>query len=400
MRRVFEVARIGLSGAVTNPLRSTLAVLGMVVGVAAVIVLVSLGKGVQGQVTGEIEGLGTDLVRVNPGSEGTDGLFGVSAASTLTQEDTRLVESLPSIEEASSNVALVATVGNGAGRDGYVEVTSQAFSGVDPNYSEVRSVDLAAGRFLENSGEVVLTHAAAAELAGRDAEDALGEYINVNGEGYVVVGLTASASSRVDFSASGASYMMTGDALRLSGTNTVGRIVAKVKDSGDTEAVAGEIQSALKSAHGTEDFSVVTQERLLSTFTRVTDLLTYLLAGIAGISMLVGGIGIMNVMLTSVAERTREIGVRKAIGASNSDILLQFLCEAVFIASLGGLAGVGLGVGVSAILPRISENLPTSPNWETVLLVYGISAAVGILFGVLPAYRSSRLEPVEALRRE
>ncbi len=400
MRRVFEVARIGLSGAVTNPLRSTLAVLGMVVGVAAVIVLVSLGKGVQGQVTGEIEGLGTDLVRVNPGSEGTDGLFGVSAASTLTQEDTRLVESLPSIEEASSNVALVATVGNGAGRDGYVEVTSQAFSGVDPNYSEVRSVDLAAGRFLENSGEVVLTHAAAAELAGRDAEDALGEYISVNGEGYVVVGLTASASSRVDFSAPGASYMMTGDALRLSGTDTVGRIVAKVKDSGDTEAVAGEIQSALKSAHGTEDFSVVTQERLLSTFTRVTDLLTYLLAGIAGISMLVGGIGIMNVMLTSVAERTREIGVRKAIGASNSDILLQFLCEAVFIASLGGLAGVGLGVGVSAILPRISENLPTLPNWETVLLVYGISAAVGILFGVLPAYRSSRLEPVEALRRE
>ena len=139
---------------------------------------------------------------------------------------------------------------------------------------------------------------------------------------------------------------------------------------------------------------------MLSTFTRVADLLTYLPAGIAGISLLVGGIGIMNVMLTPVAERTREIGARKAIGASDSDILLQFLCEAVFIASLGGLSGVGLGVGVSMLLPRISENLPTSPTWGVVLLVYGISAAVGILFGVLPAYRSARLEPVEALRRE
>ena len=139
---------------------------------------------------------------------------------------------------------------------------------------------------------------------------------------------------------------------------------------------------------------------MLSTFTRVADLLTYLLAGIAGISLLVGGIGIMNVMLTSVAERTRETGARKAIGASDSDILLQFLCEAVFIASLGGLSGVGLGVGVSMLLPRISENLPTSPTWGVVLIVYGISAAVGILFGVLPAYCSARLEPVEALRRE
>ena len=399
MRRAFEVAKVGLSGAVTNPLRSTLAVLGMVVGVAAVIVLVSLGKGVQGQVTSEIEDLGTDLVRVNPGSQGTGGLFGVSAASTLTPEDTRLVERLPSVEEASSNVALVANVQSVAG-GGDPEAASQAFSGVDPGYSDIRDIDLAAGRFLENPGEIVLTHSAARELLERDAEDVLGERLNVNGGEYVVVGLTASDSSKMDFAASTASYMMTEDALLLSGTGTVGRIVARVKDPDDTEAVAGEIQAALERSHRTEDFSVVTQEGLLSTFTRVTDLLTYLLAGIASISMLVGGIGIMNVMLTSVAERTREIGVRKAIGASDSDVLLQFLSEAVFIASLGGLAGVGLGVGVSVLLPKISANLPTSLTWETILLVYGISAVVGVLFGVLPAYRSARLEPVEALRRE
>lgn len=405
MKRVFEVARIGLSGVVTNPLRSVLAMLGMVVGVAAVVVLISLGKGVQEQVTGEIEGLGTDLVRINPGAspEGAGGLFGVSAASTLTPEDARRVEGLPSVAAASSNVALTATVGGGAA--GSAVESGQAFSGVDPGYAGIRSLDLAAGRFVENPGEVVVAQATATKFLGREVsgsgfKEALGESLSVNGERYVVVGVTAGGSSRMGFPQPETSYVTTGDALRLSGTGTVGRIVAKVKDSGDTRAAVGEIRTELGQAHGAGEFSVVTQERLLSTFTRVTDLLTYLLAGIASISLLVGGIGIMNVMLTSVAERTREIGARKAIGASDGDILLQFLCEAVFIASLGGLSGIGLGVGVSALLPRISENLPTATTWDVVLLVYCISAGVGVLFGVLPAYRSSRLQPVEALRRE
>ena len=157
----------------------------------------------------------------------------------------------------------------------------------------------------------------------------------------------------------------------------------------------------LKAAHdGAEDFSVTTQEQLLSTFTQVTDLLTYLLAGIAGISLLVGGIGIMNIMLVSVAERTREIGVRKALGATNADVLLQFLLEAVLLALMGGLVGVTLGVGASALLPTLSSNLPTAVTGTSVGLAFGVSALIGVVFGVLPAYRSARLQPVEALRRE
>jgi putative ABC transport system permease protein len=132
----------------------------------------------------------------------------------------------------------------------------------------------------------------------------------------------------------------------------------------------------------------------------VTDLLTYLLAGIAGISLLVGGIGIMNIMLVSVAERTREIGVRKALGATNADVLLQFLLEAVLLALMGGLVGVALGVGVSALLPTLSSNLPTAVTATSVGLAFGVSALIGVVFGVLPAYRSARLQPVEALRRE
>ena len=167
------------------------------------------------------------------------------------------------------------------------------------------------------------------------------------------------------------------------------------------ERAAKEIGARLKSAHGgTEDFNVLTQKGLLSVFTLVTDLLTVLLGGIASISLLVGGIGIMNIMLVSVAERTREIGIRKAIGATDTDVLFQFLFEALLLTLIGGLAGIGLGVGVSALLPEINPIIPTSVTGTSIVLAFGVSALVGLVFGVLPAYRSARLEPVEALRRE
>jgi putative ABC transport system permease protein len=195
--------------------------------------------------------------------------------------------------------------------------------------------------------------------------------------------------------------MTSGDALDLSRTDTVGQIVVSARDADSVDRAVDEIGTELKAAHdGAEDFAVTTQEQLLSTFTQVTDLLTYLLAGIAGISLLVGGIGIMNIMLVSVAERTREIGVRKALGATNADVLLQFLLEAVLLALMGGLVGVALGVGVSALLPTLSSNLPTAVTATSVGLAFGVSALIGVVFGVLPAYRSARLQPVEALRRE
>jgi putative ABC transport system permease protein len=181
----------------------------------------------------------------------------------------------------------------------------------------------------------------------------------------------------------------------------VGQIVAEARSAGSVEQAAKEIGARLKSAHGgTEDFNVETQKDLLSVFTLATDLLTILLGGIASISLLVGGIGIMNIMLVSVAERTREIGVRKAIGATDTDVLFQFLFEALLLTLIGGLAGIGLGVGVSALLPEINPIIPTSVTGTSIVLAFGVSALVGLVFGVLPAYRSARLEPVEALRRE
>jgi len=197
------------------------------------------------------------------------------------------------------------------------------------------------------------------------------------------------------------SYVITDDAIALSGARNVGQIVAEAANAGSVDRAAKEIGAALKNAHGgAEDFNVLTQKDLLSVFTLITDLLTVLLGGIASISLLVGGIGIMNIMLVSVAERTREIGVRKAIGATDTDVLLQFLFEALLLTLIGGLAGIGLGVGASALLPEINPIIPTSVTGTSIVLAFGVSALVGLVFGVLPAYRSARLQPVEALRRE
>ena len=197
------------------------------------------------------------------------------------------------------------------------------------------------------------------------------------------------------------SYMNVDDALALSGTKNVSQITALAKNSDKVSATSKDVSAELKARHdGTEDFSVSTQEQLLSSFTQITNILTYGLAGIAGISLLVGGIGVMNIMLVSVSERTREIGVRKALGASNSNILSQFLIEAVLLSVFGGLVGIGIGVGASALLPALSSNLATTVTWTAIGLASGVSVLIGVIFGVLPAYRSARLEPVEALRRE
>jgi len=400
MKRTFGMMGIGLSGLSGNPFRTMLTVLGIVIGVSAVILLTALGNGVQGRISGQIGDLGTNLVQVSPGVDDADGgPFGAAAASTLTPEDAKLVADLPSVAAASPSVSVAAPVQAGAG------MQSVSLNGVGPAYDDISSVELEAGRFVERRGEMVLSAPAAEELLGLAPEDrgeAVGKTLAVKGAEYEVVGV-AQAAAEGEFGPPmpESTYVATADALAISGTETVGQITVQAADAGSVGAAAREIEGALKEAHGgAEDFSVTTQEELLSTFTQISDLMTYLLAGIAGISLLVGGIGVMNIMLVSVAERTREIGLRKALGATDRDVLSQFLSEAVFLALLGGLLGVALGVGVATVLPLISSNLPTAVTWASVGLAFGVSALIGVVFGVLPAYRSARLAPVEALRRE
>ena len=451
--RVFRIAGMGLSGLLVNWGRTILTMLGIVIGVAAVVLLASLGNGIQKSISGQINDLGPNLITVSPGTSGEqdggdNGPFGAAAASTLTPDDTRLVEGLPGVAAASSNVSTVAPVGR----------ESVSFSGVDPSYDEIRAVSLAAGRFVEGRGEVVLSQADAKRLLDSGPDEAVGETLSVGTppedtperdpeqedpaqgpnqlpervreqipEGfqdaapeqeprqepaqepapepvrkYEVVGVAEASDVEFGPPIPESSYMATGDALEVSGVKTVGQIVVQAEGAGDVDRAVDGISKELREAHdGAKDFSVITQRELLSTFTEITDQLKIFLAGIAGISLLVGGIGVMNIMLVSVAERTREIGVRKALGATNADVLFQFLLEAVLLSLIGGVVGVALGIAGSIILPEILTDLPPAVvTANEVVLAFGVSALIGVVFGVLPAYRSARLQPVEALRRE
>ncbi len=459
MRRTFQIAGMGLSGLLVNWGRTILTMLGIVIGVAAVVLLASLGNGIQKSISGQINDLGPNLITISPGTSGEqdggdNGPFGAAAASTLTPEDARLVAGLPGVAAASSNVSTVAPVGQ----------RTVSFSGVDPSYDEVRAVGLTAGRFVEGRGEIVLSQADARRLLDSGPDEAVGKTLSVGTppeevperdpeqgsaqgpeqlpeqlpEGvperlreqvserlpqdaapeqaqeptqepasepvrkYEVVGVVEASEVEFGPPVPESSYMSTADALEIAGVETVGQIVVQAEGTGTVDRAVDGIGKELKAAHdGAKDFSVVTQRELLSTFTEITDQLTIFLAGIAGISLLVGGIGVMNIMLVSVAERTREIGVRKALGATNADVLFQFLLEAVLLALIGGVVGVAVGIGGSAILPRLLTDLPPAVvTVNEVALAFGVSALIGVVFGVLPAYRSARLQPVEALRRE
>jgi len=459
VRRAFRIAGMGLSGLLVNWGRTILTMLGIVIGVAAVVLLASLGNGIQKSISGQINDLGPNLITVSPGTSGEqdggdNGPFGAAAASTLTPDDARLVEDLPGVAAASSNVSTVAPVGR----------ESVSFSGVDPSYDEIRAVGLAAGRFVEGRGEVVLSQADARRLLDSGPDEAVGKTLSVGtppeemperdpeqgpAQGpnrlperlperlreqvperltedaapeqaqeprqeptqepapepvrkYEVVGVAEASDVEFGPPIPESSYMATGDALEVSGVKTVGQIVVQAEGAGGVDRAVDGIGKELREAHdGAKDFSVITQRELLSTFTEITDQLKIFLAGIAGISLLVGGIGVMNIMLVSVAERTREIGVRKALGATNADVLFQFLLEAVLLSLIGGVIGVVVGIAGSAILPEVLKDLPPAVvTGNEVALAFGVSALIGVLFGVLPAYRSARLQPVEALRRE
>ncbi len=428
--KLLRIITMGLRGLTSKPARTALSALGIVIGVSAVVALTSLGNGIRASVSGQITDLGSNLITVSPGGESDeDGLLGATMTSVLTPQDARNIAALPEVK-AASPVAVTRALVAGEGVQ---------LMGVAPAYNEVRKVTLASGRFIESERELVLSQEDATRLFNGSPTDAVGQTVHISGsagnglkqlpenmrelvqraqaaqqvptgqfaeqpaERYKIVGVLAPQSEgdlvQVD---SSLSYITATDALGLSGAGVIGQILVSATSADVVDEAKTDITAAIRSNHGgQEDFTVETQADLLSTFTQITDQLNVFLAGIAGISLLVGGIGIMNIMLVSVTERTREIGVRKALGATDGDILLQFLFEAVLLAAIGGLVGVALGIGGSSLLSVLLPDLPV-PVFGTVqiALAFGVSALIGVLFGSLPAYRSARLAPVEALRRE
>jgi putative ABC transport system permease protein len=405
--QAFLEALESLSG---NKLRSGLTVLGIVIGVAAVIAMLAVGQGAQASITGSISGIGTNLLFVFRGDTNNN----IRNPKPLTLGDADALRdqfAAPDIEAVAP-----ALQGNGVVSFGGEQTSPQIF-GVTPEYFQVRNFELAEGEFiteahmLGRASVVLLGPDVATKLFGH-SDGVTGETIRIEGQPFRVIGVLKSKGggsfgSQDNF----AVVPFTTAQARLIRRSTSDRVdvIFVQAVSGDVVTKASEeIGTILRNRHrtpiGADDFTVFTQQDLLKTFQSITGILTIFLGGIAGISLLVGGIGIMNIMLVSVTERTREIGLRKALGARRRDILIQFLTESSLLSLIGGIIGIMLGWLISFIVGQIAaaNNTAFTPivGLDAILLATIFSAAVGLFFGIYPANRAAGLEPVEALRYE
>ncbi len=396
---VRESLRIALRTLGANRVRSALTMLGVVVGVAAVILLVSIGTGVKTVVTGQLEGLGSNLVFVIPqniGSlRGARGPSPFAIRKPLTHDDANLVaERLGS--SAIVVPVLTANVSMNAGKRAW----RASMAAGNALGTQVFTATLKSGRHYTNSewlnsARVVALGSEVSE-ALFPGQDPVGRRVDIQGQRFTIVGTYQPKGGSFAGSEDNQIYIPSTTGQRLLGTKKLTQIVIKSRDPGQVEAVKARAEQALRPKFG-DDFTVLTQRQTLGILSTLLGTLTAMLAGIAAISLLVGGIGIMNIMLVSVSERTREIGIRKAVGARTHDILSQFVIEAMVLSAMGGIAGIAVGLAAAVI---VRAWVPVEMSVGTIALAFAFSAGVGVFFGVYPAIRASRLDPIEALRYE
>jgi putative ABC transport system permease protein len=393
----------------TNKLRSGLTIIGIVIGVAAVIAIVSIGRGAENSITGSIQGIGTNLLFVFRG--GTDNVrnpqpvtLGDAAAIADPFQAPHVVGVVP---ELTGNVEVSA---GGESRNVQIE-------GVTPEYTTVRNQKVSEGEFINQehilgrASVVLLGTEVANNLFGRKS-GLVGETVRVEGQPFRVIGVLESKGGS-GFGSEDNRIMvpLTTAQTRLLRRTTRDRVDMLVVQASGADAVTqatDEISQILRARHrtkiGADDFTILSQQDFLTTIQTITGVFTIFLGGIAAISLLVGGIGIMNIMLVSVTERTREIGLRKALGARRIDIMVQFLTESALLSMFGGLIGIGLGAAIAIAVGKIAEargtQITPAISIDTILLATLFSTAVGLFFGLYPANRAAGLEPVEALRYE
>ena len=392
-----ELLRLALSRLRTNRLRAALTMLGVVIGVASVVALVGVGQGTTSNITNALASLGTNLLTINPTTQNSDG------STSLTIDDATAVAGLEGVAAVAPELTSSQTVKAGA------ESTTTTIVGTTSAYPSVRAYSIWQGTGLSDATvDLDLRLAVLGKTTADDlglGADAIGSDISIGGIGFRVVGLLQPKGGAgfddpddqilVPVGAV-QKYFVGGDSLRSIGVS--------VDPAADMDTTNARITALLRQRHDLaisedDDFAVFDQTSLLAAASSITGTLTLLLGGIASISLVVGGIGIMNIMLVSVRERTREIGIRKAIGARGSDILAQFLVEALTLSLLGGLIGVAIGLGVSALIARVA-------GWSFAFTPATLGAAVlssvlvGVVFGVWPARQAARLDPIAALRYE
>lgn len=397
---LLEAFKIALQELVANKMRSLLTMLGVIIGVASVITLVSIGEGVRWQISRQIESLGSNLVIVTPG-KGTPGVSGASftgAVSRLTYDDALAIERRAG---AVKNVAPIIESG------GVVEQKKRAstlISGTSASYPVVRNQPLKAGDFISDSDirgyrrVVVLGDTVRNKLFGKST--GIGKEIHINKEHFKVIGVLRRKGRTLTIDNDDRVFIPITVAEELLRTKQVSIIFVQSASPREVSDAVSQTRRVLGDRLQRSDYAVSEQRDILATFKGIMNTLTAMLGGIAGVSLLVGGIGIMNIMLVSVTERTREIGIRKAVGAKNRHIMLQFLLESVFISSLGGALGIGLGFLGSRFLERVLPNLKTMVSPWSITIAFAFSLLVGLFFGIYPARKAARLNPIDALRYE
>jgi putative ABC transport system permease protein len=392
-----------------NKARSGLTVLGIVIGISSVIAMISIGNGASSSISSSIESLGSNLLLISPGAQRGPGFqvnAGRGSAKSLTQADANAITAeVAGIQAVASEVS------------GRYQITAKGtntnttVNGVTSNYPQVRNVEIAEGDFISDAQNQSVAKVAVIgptvrdDLFGADAGSVIGETIRIKGLIFTIIGMTKSKGGTGFGNQDDIIYIPETSAMRFfSGNEYLSGISIQANDPNVMTEVQTDITNLLLDRHHISDstladFSVLNQNDIISAASSVTSTLTYLLAAVAGISLVVGGIGIMNMMLTTVTERTKEIGLRKAIGAKKKDISLQFLVEAVALTFTGGFFGIILGWLICYGITSLGL-INTTVSTTSVLLGFGVSAGIGIVFGYYPARRASQLNPIDALRYE
>lgn len=387
---LFQSIRMALLSVIGNKIRSFLTMLGIIIGVSSVILVVSVGMSYNNQISDQFSGLGTDLLTIS--------IMGYGATTSLTTEQTMAYGQLPGVSGVSPVISGNVTAKN-RGRNADVPL-----EGIMPSYERVKDFHVQSGRFLLNIDNqyrqkvALIGSETATKLFGM--ENPVGKDIRLNGDTFTIVGLLRTKGSSLMGSNDDKILIPLATAERFLQTKGIQSFEIKTTSPNQIPSVKAELQEALTAAIGDPSgYDIFDAKEMIESMEKTSALLSASLAGIAGISLIVGGIGIMNIMIVSVNERTREIGIRKAIGARKSNILLQFMIESVFLSTLGGLLGIGTGLGLVWVVGQFIP-FPIQYAWNMVMIAFAFSFAIGVLFGIIPANKAARLRPIYALHTD